>query len=115
MTWESIGIDVSEENKKALKAFEENKKKVDAGELEITMLIETDGIKQVLVSKYTTIIEVGFYNRIPFDKNTVLEVYPNDFDYVEKYELGPSKFIPGGWDYIFRPRKDGEYSLAFQL
>lgn len=115
MTWESIGIDVNKENKKALKAFEENKKKVDSGELEITMLIETDGIKQVLAAKYTTIIEFGVYNRIPFDKNTVLEVYPNNFDYVEKYEVGPSKFIPGGWDYVFRPRRDGEPSLAFRL
>jgi hypothetical protein len=113
MTWDSI-INVDEWNKDAIKAFEENKKKVDAGELEITMLIETEGVKQVLAAKYTTIIEVGFYNRIPHDKNVVLDVYPNNFDYVEKYEA-PSKFIPGGWDYLFRPRKDGEQSLAFQL
>lgn len=103
MTWNSI-INVDEWNKKALKAFEESKKKVDTGDLDITILIESEGVKQVLNAKYTVNVQVGVDNNIS-DDTKVLDIYPNNFDYVEICRI-PSKVLPGRYEYIFRPRKD---------
>jgi hypothetical protein len=103
MTWNSI-INVDEWNKDAIKAFEENKKKVDAGELEITMLIEADGVKQVLNAKGTVNVQVSVDNNIS-DDTKVLDIYPNNFDYVEICKI-PSKVLPGRYEYLFKPRKD---------
>lgn len=118
MTLESIGIDISEENKKALEEFEDAKKKVDNGELKIAMLINagigTDNIKMVLKSECTIDINIGFYQRLNHDTTKILEVYPNKFDEVEKYE-GPSHFIPGAWEYVFRPLKKGQQTIAMDL
>lgn len=102
MTWKSIGIDVDELNKKALQEFEECKKKVDNGELCITMLIQgPEDLKVVIKSDFERNLMV-FKDRLPREPFPVLEVYPNKWDKVEVYEC-PSKYIPDGWEYLLIP------------
>lgn len=103
MTWDSI-INVDEFNKKVLEAFEESKKKVDNGDLDITILIESEGVKQILNAKDTVNVQVMVDNNIS-DDTKILDIYPNSFDYVEICKI-PSKILPGRYEYLFKPRKD---------